>query len=69
MRYRADLPEPIPASADDTMVFGTAIYSLLLGLGLAVAGWRVRKYWLAAIGAILTVSSASYLLARFLGML
>ncbi len=44
MRYRSDVSEAVAASADETMVLGTAVYALFLGLGLCFGGWLGSKY-------------------------
>lgn len=67
MRYRSDLAEPVAASADETMVLGTAIYALFLGVGLCFGGWLGRKYWVVSIGVMLIVSGAAYLSGRLTG--
>jgi hypothetical protein len=46
----------------------TAIFSLLLGIGFAVAGWRARLYWLVAMGIVLIIASTLYLVALALGI-
>jgi len=48
------------------MVSGTAVYALLAGLVLCAVGFRSRKYWLLSMGALLVVSSSSYLVWRLL---
>jgi hypothetical protein len=67
MRYREDSSGPAVASVDESMVSGTAVYALLAGLLLCVAGVRSRKYWLASMGAVLVVSSGAYLGWRLFG--
>lgn len=67
MRYRDNAAEPVGAAVDDAMVFGTAVYALVAGLALCVAGVRTRKYWLASMGAVLIASSSAFLIGRWLG--
>lgn len=64
MRYRSDMPEGVAASADETMVLGTAVYALVLGVGLCFGGWRGRKYWIVSIGLMLVASGTAYLVGR-----
>jgi hypothetical protein len=67
MRYRSDLPDPTPATVDDTMVLGTALYALFLGIGLCFGGWLGHKPWIVSIGVTLFLSGAAYLMARLTG--
>jgi hypothetical protein len=67
MRYRSDLPDLVPASADDTMVMGTAVYALLLGVGLCVGGRLGQQLWIVSIGVTLFLSAAGYLAGRITG--
>lgn len=67
MRYRTDLPESVAASADETMVLGTAVYALFLGVGLCFGGWLSGKYWIVSTGLLLFGSAAAYLTGRLAG--
>lgn len=67
MRYRSDVSEAVAASADETMVLGTAVYALFLGLGLCFGGWLGSKYWIASLGLTLFASAAAYLAGRLVG--
>ena len=64
MRYRENLAEPVAATVDFQMVFGTAVYALFAGVALCLMGWRGRRYWLVSMGGLLIVSSGAYLLWR-----
>lgn len=66
MRYRENTAEPLAASADETMVAGTASYALLVGLLLSAVGLRSRKYWLVSMGFLLIVSSSTFLAGRLM---
>lgn len=68
MRYReGDLSHTgVPAVPDD-VVTGAALYTLALGVGLIIAGVRIRLKWVTFLGGGLTLTSAGYLVALLLG--
>lgn len=49
------------------MVLGTAVYTLLVGIGFVIFGVRVRKLWVTFWGATMVLASLAYLLATMAG--
>lgn len=66
MRYRDNASEWVGASVDESMLVGTALYALVAGVLLCVAGVRSRRFWLLSMGAILLASSSVFLAGRFM---
>ncbi len=68
MRYRED---PVTGGAGapvgDEMIVGTAIYALVVGIGLCFLGVRSRLLWVTMMGGVLAGSSVIYLGAAVLG--
>ena len=56
-----------PVSLHDEMFIGTAVFTLLTGIGFIVAGKRGKQFWIAFWGATMVVASISYLTALALG--
>lgn len=68
MRYREDaVTGGAGAPVSDGMIVGTAIYTLVVGIGLCLLGIRSRLMWVTAMGGILVVVSVVYLGAAVLG--
>ncbi|NIR31424.1 MAG: hypothetical protein GWN84_19355 [Gammaproteobacteria bacterium] len=69
MRYREGAsPDTAASGATDGLTAMTATYTLVVGVGLIVAGVRTRLKWLLCLGVALTATSGSYLAALFLGV-
>lgn len=66
MRYVEGTETPA-AEVSPPMVVGTAVYALLLGIGLVVVGLKVRQRWVAFWGGGLTLASTGYLGALLMG--
>jgi len=69
MRYRedavtGDIGAPV---ANDGMMVGTALYALLVGIGICLVGIRSRLIWATLMGGSLTGVSIIYLGAVVLG--
>jgi hypothetical protein len=60
----ADGPSQIP---DPGIFMALAVFTFFLGIGFAVVGVRVRQYWLAIWGGMLTAASLAFGLAIALG--
>lgn len=64
MRYDDTLrPEENIASVSTDMMVGTAVYTLLLGIGFVIFGLRVGKRWVAFWGGTMVLAGAAYLIA------
>jgi hypothetical protein len=69
MRYREDAitgDVGVPA-ANEGMLVATALYALVIGIGILVLGIRSRLVWAMLMGGLLATASAVYLSAIALG--
>lgn len=69
MRYRedaitGDVGAPI---VNEGMLMGTALYALVVGIGICIVGIRTGLLWATLMGGLLAASSAVYLGAAVLG--
>ena len=64
MRYRIGEEPPVRDAlhASDSMLTGTAIYGVILGIGFIVVGLRVKQRWLAFWGTGLSIASLATLI-------
>ena len=61
-RYREGAPpEQVGSAVSNEMLIGSAVYGLLLGIGLVIVGIRAKQAWLAFWGGVLVLGSAAYL--------
>jgi len=68
-RYReGEIPGELGPPVFDYLSAGTAVYSVLLGIGLIIAGRRFKQLWMTVWGAGLVIVSAGFLLALCLGL-
>ena len=56
------------ASVDSDMMLGTAVYTLLVGIGFVLFGVRVRRLWVTFWGATMVLASVAYLVAAMAGL-
>lgn len=69
MRYQEGTdPSQTAYAGTQEMLVGSAVYGLLVGIGLFAAGLKTRQLWMVFWGALLTVSSLAYLGAAALGL-
>jgi hypothetical protein len=69
MRYRETLEQTDKvASVNSDMVLGTAVYTLVLGVGFIVFGTRVGKRWVTFWGATMVLAGIAYLIAVVAGV-
>ena len=67
-RYReGEIPGQLGPPVFDYLSAGTAAYSVLLGIGLVIAGRRFKQLWMVVWGAGLVVVSLGFVLALTLG--
>ena len=68
MRYQeGKIPEDFGSAISPEMLAGSAIYGLILAIGMIIIGIRARQIWLAFWGGILLLGSIGYLIAMALG--
>jgi hypothetical protein len=68
MRYPdGQIPEDFGSAVSPEMLAGSAIYGLMVAIGMILIGLRARQIWLAFWGAVLLIGSLAYLIARALG--
>ena len=68
MRYGQTLEQADKiASVSTGMMAGTAIYTLLLGIGFVWFGLQVRKRWVVFWGGTMVLAGCAYLLASLTG--
>lgn len=68
MRYRdtgdyQNLGVPV----DDGLIFFSIILGIILGVGFAYFGFKVKRYWMLIWGVGLILASSSYFVMRSLG--
>jgi hypothetical protein len=69
MRYRETTQQADSiASVSTDMMLGTAIYTLLLGIGFVAFGVRVRKRWITFWGATMVLAGSAYTIAVTAGL-
>jgi hypothetical protein len=69
MRYPATAQQADNiASVSTDMMLGTAIYTLLLGIGFVAFGVRVRKRWIMFWGATMVLAGSAYTIAVIAGI-
>lgn len=69
MRYQEGTDPGLTAYAgSDAVLLGSAVYGLLLGIGLLAFGLRRRELWMSFWGALLILGSLAYLGAAALGL-
>ncbi|CAH9017918.1 hypothetical protein [Candidatus Nitrosacidococcus sp. I8] len=71
MRYRETSPEDVvgiqDTGADEGIMMVTAIYSLIVGVGICILGIKKRVFWAVISGASMALASIAYLIASALG--
>jgi hypothetical protein len=68
MRYPdGQTPDDIGSAVSPEMLAGSAIYGLVVAIGMILMGLRARQLWLAFWGAVVLIGSLAYLIARALG--
>jgi hypothetical protein len=69
MRYREDaITGDVGApAAGEEMLIGTALYALVVGIGICILGIRSRLLWATLMGGFLAGTSVIYLGAAVLG--
>lgn len=68
MRYRdtGDY-ENMGVPVDDNLMFVSVFVGFALGIGFIVAGFKLKRYWMAIWGVGLIAASLSYFVMRMLG--
>lgn len=56
------------ASVNANMMLGTAVYTLLVGIGFVLFGLRVRKRWITFWGTTMVMAGTAYLVAVVAGI-
>ena len=68
MRYDDSLQQADKiASVSTGMMVGTAVYTLLLGIGFVIFGIYVRKRWVTFWGGTMVLAGSAYLIAVLTG--
>jgi hypothetical protein len=66
-RYReGEVPGELGPPVFDYLSMGTAVYSVLLGIGLIIAGRRFKQLWMTVWGAGLVIVSVGFLIGLWL---
>jgi hypothetical protein len=68
MRYREDaVGAVIQPSNTETLITATVLFTLLIGVGFVVAGYRGRQIWLTVWGGMTVLMGSAYFVAMLFG--